>query len=78
MVSESKQYFGNKLGAQIKKVRISKGISIRNFEMHEDSIDRFTLSKIENGKIMPSVYTLHKICKVLNIKLKVFFEGFDE
>ncbi|MCG8385930.1 MAG: helix-turn-helix domain-containing protein [Cytophagales bacterium] len=66
-----------KLGLEIKRLRKSKGISIRSFETLEGAVDRYTLSKIENGKIMPSIPTLMRICSVLGITLSAFFSGFE-
>ena len=63
---------------EIQKLRKSKGISIRNFETLEGAVDRYTLSKIENGKIMPSIPTLMRICSVLGISLSAFFRGFED
>ncbi len=76
-VNEKKE-FSVKLGLEIKKLRKLKGISIRNFETMTGAIDRYTLSKIENGKIMPTILTLKKICTVLDTSLGRFFTDFEK
>ena len=62
-------------GIYLRKKREEKGISIRDFEL-ESELDRHTLSKIENGKWNPSLYTLKKICKRLSIDLSDLFKDF--
>lgn len=67
-----KQKFTKALGARIKTLRESKGISLRELESYDDSIDKSTLSKIENGHGNPTVYNLYRISKLLDIPLEEF------
>ena len=61
-------------GTHLRKIRKNKGISIREMELEGD-IDRRRLSKIENGKANPTLFTLRKICDVLGITLEELFTG---
>ncbi|MFM9837123.1 MAG: helix-turn-helix domain-containing protein [Cyclobacteriaceae bacterium] len=62
------------MGKQIRQIRLSRGFSLKYFESIDNSIDRHRLSKIENGKTLPSIYTLLKIGIHLNVELKEFFK----
>ena len=72
-----KEDFGKKLGARIRKIREKKGLSSREFESYEFSVDRHALSKIENGKTIPSGFTLYKISKILDISLSELLRDID-
>jgi len=77
MAIKSKSAFAKALGKRIREVRESKGLSLKHFEAMDDSpLDRHSLSRIEQGKIMPSSYTLYKICSSLKIRLAELLEGF--
>jgi transcriptional regulator with XRE-family HTH domain len=70
----TKQKLAIELGKQIRQIRLSKGFSLKYFESIDNSIDRHRLSKIENGKTLPSLYTLLRISIHLNVELKDFFK----
>jgi transcriptional regulator with XRE-family HTH domain len=70
----TKQKLAIELGKQIRQIRLSKGFSLKYFESIDNSIDRHRLSKIENGKTLPSIYTLLRISIHLNVELKEFFK----
>jgi transcriptional regulator with XRE-family HTH domain len=70
----TKQKLAVELGKQIRQIRLSRGFSLKYFESIDNSIDRHRLSKIENGKTLPSIYTLLKIGIHLNVELKEFFK----
>jgi transcriptional regulator with XRE-family HTH domain len=70
----TKQKLAIELGKRIREIRLSRGFSLKYFESIDDSIDRHRLSKIENGKTLPSIYTLLKIGIHLNVELKEFFK----
>lgn len=59
-------------------LRENKGISTRDFETYEQSIDRHALSRIENGVTIPSAYTLYKIAHVLNVSLSELLKNIDD
>ena len=66
----TKNEFRDGLGRSIKSIRKEKGISLREFEDRSDyKIDRHLLSNIENGKISPELYTIVRICKILDADL---------
>lgn len=66
----TKNEFKDRLGRSIKSIRKEKGISLREFEDRSDyKIDRHLLSKIENGKVSPELYTIFRICKILDTDL---------
>ncbi len=64
-------------GARLKEIREKKGISLREMEL-EGELDRHILSKIENGKTNLTLYSMKKICKVLDITFEELFSGFKE
>jgi transcriptional regulator with XRE-family HTH domain len=73
-----KEKFNKKLGDRIRLLREKKGLSSRDFETYDSSIDRHALSKIENGKTIPSAFTLYKISQVLEMSLSELLKGIDE
>lgn len=75
--AQSKPSLAIKIGKRIRLIREKKMISVREFENYEDSVDRHQLSKIESGKILPSVYTLYKIARVLEVRVDEFFKDID-
>lgn len=62
------------IGQRIREIREKKGISLKEFETFENSIERGNLSEIENGNSLPSVYTLYKIAQVLGVKISDFIK----
>jgi len=65
-----------RFGEHLKKVRLEKGLSIRELELRGE-VDRSFLSKVEKGQKNCSVYTLAKICLALEISQEDFFKGFN-
>ena len=61
--------FCQKLGERLRHLREKNGISLRDFETYDASMDRHALSRIENGLAMPSTYTLYRIARVIGVKL---------
>lgn len=70
----AKEEFGKKLGERLRALREKKGISLREFETFDESMDRHALSKIENGQSVPSAFTLYRIARVLDVHLEEFFK----
>ncbi|MFZ6010433.1 MAG: helix-turn-helix domain-containing protein [Bacteroidota bacterium] len=66
---KTKHQLATHLGKKIKQVRQSKGISLKHFEALEHAIHRHSLSDIEQGKKLPSVYTLYRIAHVLQVRM---------
>ena len=71
---ESREAYGKKFGKRLREIREEKGISLRELalEMHSD---KPTLSKIENGQMVPSVYYLKRICVALKMMEVEFYSG---
>ena len=61
------------LGARIKEIRRERGLSQEELS-EQVGIDAKHLSRIEVGGSYPSLDTLEKIGKILNVELKDFFE----
>lgn len=57
------------IGERLKAIRNSQGISIRQLEFLS-GVSQATISRIENENHSPSIETLEKICKALDITLK--------
>lgn len=74
---KEREKYSKALGKRIRALRESKNISIKEFESLENSIDRHALSRIENGKVTPSIYTLYKICQALKITQTELLNGFE-
>lgn len=72
---KDKEKFARALGSRIRSIREAKNVSQKEFEAIEPSVDRHQLSKIENGKTIPSSYTVYKIAKALKVGADEFFSG---
>ena len=60
------------IGGQIKKIRTQRGMTQEDLARKAD-ISYVTLVKIEQGKSEnPKIKTLHKIAKVLGVKVDTF------
>lgn len=60
-------------GSNIRKIRESQ--KIRNKRLSAElGINPSTLSRIEKGKINPSLKLLRRIAEILNVPIKDFFE----
>jgi len=57
------------LGKQIKKARLAKGVSQKELS-YTCAIEKSTLSKIENGKINISYFTLARLSQCLEVNMK--------
>ena len=73
---EEKGNFRRRLGMHIRKVRNGIGVSLKEFEAKDGSIDRHMMSKIETGNRFPTIYTLYKISKILGVTMSQLFRGF--
>jgi len=61
------------IGEKIKQIRHEKNMSLRQLAVMSD-INHAYLSRIENGKVQPSVESLTKIAKALGCDVADFFE----
>src|SRR5437870_9942675 len=65
------------IGETIRSYRLQKGMSQGEVEKRTGLL-RCYLSRVENGHTVPSVETLEKIARALEIPLyKIFYEGDD-
>lgn len=71
---QPKEKFQRELGKRIRQIRRSKGISLKEMEARDDSMDKSHLSKIEQGKYIPELYTLYKIASLLEEDIAEFFK----
>lgn len=65
------------VGKRIREIREKKGISLKQLENFENSIERGDVSEIENGKKLPTLYTLYKLALILGVKISDFTKGVD-
>lgn len=63
------QSISTKLGQNLKKIRIKKGISQGDIS-RKLNMDRGYISGIENGKKNPTLSTLEKIASALNVSVE--------
>ena len=61
----------------IKKIRMAKGLSQKEVTI-SSGLDTAQYSRIENGKTDPSVTTLERIAKAMNISLAEIFSVTEE
>ena len=73
MSAERDEMLDNTIGERIIKQRLKKGYSQTDFAKLIP-ISQSTLSKWENGSIIPPYYQLRRICELLDISIGHFFE----
>jgi transcriptional regulator with XRE-family HTH domain len=66
------------LGKEIRTARKDKGISLKDFESRDNSIDRHSLSRIERAEKIPTLETLFKICQILQISVSDLIKRVEE
>lgn len=74
MKSKSVETVYSELGNRIVEARKAKGISQEKLAA-DSGIDRSHMGFIEQGRRKPTVYTLYKIAKTLNISLEQLFKS---
>jgi putative transcriptional regulator len=62
-------------GAHIKKMRIEKGLSGAEFARLID-IDQPNVTRLEKGRVNPSLFFIKQICDVLEMSIDEFFKLF--
>lgn len=60
------------IGSKLRAARQENGLSLRELSAKAD-VSPSLLSQIENGKVNPSVMTLHSIATALNVPIAYFF-----
>ena len=68
-----KQELTQKIGFNIRKIRMSKGLSIKALAFEAD-IEYTQVSRIERGKINTSIYQIYLIAKALGVEYMALFE----
>lgn len=79
MKKDDKEFaeFLKQIGINIKKYRISSGLTQENMDGGQYPIDYKFFQRIEYGEKNITLKTLFKICKKLNIDPVKLFEGID-
>lgn len=70
MTKEEKMAYRKRIGGMIAAIRKSKGLTQEDLS-DMSCLDRSNIAKIENGKYSVGVDVLGKICKALNVELKI-------
>jgi transcriptional regulator with XRE-family HTH domain len=65
--------FCKAFGAQVRKLRQEKGLSMRRFAIHAD-MEYSQLSKIERGVINTTISSAHNIVEALEVSVKELFD----
>jgi transcriptional regulator with XRE-family HTH domain len=58
-----------KMGARIKEVRVSKGVTQQELAVEAFNTDKSNVSRLEAGRVNASIFTLYKVAKYLNVTL---------
>lgn len=59
------------IGKNIQELRLKKGLSqVDLVGKIEGKIDTTNISRIESGRTNPTIYTLYRICKALEVDLE--------
>ena len=71
-----KEHVFLQIGRRIKETRTSKDFTIA-YTASKAGVSKGLLSRIENGRTIPSLPVLLELIKALEVDLTSFFEGFD-
>jgi transcriptional regulator with XRE-family HTH domain len=58
-----------KMGARIKEVRTSRGVTQQELAVAAFNTDKSNVSRLEAGRVNASIYTLYKVSNYLNVSL---------
>lgn len=58
-----------KMGARIKEVRVSKGVTQQELAVEAFNTDKSNISRLEAGRVNASIHTLFKIATYLKVPL---------
>lgn len=64
------------VGATLKKLRQDQNLTIQDVARLSD-ISRGMLSRLENGQVMPSLETLCRVCRAVNVSMSQLFKDYD-
>ena len=65
------------IGKNIKKIRLNNNLTLQKLA-EESGLTRSLISQIENGKANPSINTLKKLARTLNVSIGSFFNEDDD
>lgn len=77
MSSKEKEIFLKNIGEHIKRERLKKGISGAELS-RMIFMDKPNLTRIEKGRVNPSLYVIKQICIALELPLAEFFKDFKD
>lgn len=63
----TREKLAKEIGKRIKEIREEKGMSLKQFEVQENSIGRGRMSEFENGSRLPSILNLYRIADILGV-----------
>jgi transcriptional regulator with XRE-family HTH domain len=67
-----------KMGARIKELRTSKGVTQQELAVEAFNTDKSNVSRLESGRVNASVYTLYKVAQYLKVPLTDLLAFEDE
>jgi len=73
----AKQLLLRCLGARIKELREEKGLSQQQLAS-ACNFEKSNMSRLESGNTNPTVYTLYKISKALDVSISDLVQAIDE
>ena len=76
-IKKEKEAFLKKFGKHVRKLRTSKGLSIREIELEHD-IRKAFISDVENGKLNFTFFNLKKIADYLDLEIYEIFKDFKK
>lgn len=71
-----KEVFQEKIGRHIVKLREQKGLTSAELGRACD-MERSNISRLEKGRMNPSLYLIKQVCNGLEISVRDFFRDFD-
>ena len=74
--TENKNPIISGIGGQIKEIRKQNGLTIQDLA-EATGVSKGMLSKIENGRTIPSITTLSAITRALQVDLSLFFNSIE-
>ena len=74
---KEKQLWLKAFGAHLKKMRVGKGLSGAEFARLL-FIDQPNLTRLEKGRVNPSIYLIKKMCDGLDISMSEFFSNMNK
>jgi len=72
MIAVEDILFITKLGLRVKQLRLTKNLTQQELSL-ESEIGKSMISRIESRKMNPTLRTLHRISKALDVPLSDFF-----